>query len=465
MEKILSVAEYEAAMPVIPQEDLRPEIEKRTQAKRDFSIIVLDDDPTGTQTVHGIPVLTQWSAEVIEQELNRESALFFIMTNSRSLTADKAKELALEIGKNIGIASRKTGKETLVISRSDSTLRGHYPIEVEGLLEASGNESAIRFIIPAFFEGGRITVEDVHYVREKEVFLPAAQTPYAKDSVFGYSHSNLKQYVEEKTDGKVKASEVVSLSIQAFREESVEQLIQRLRGIPAGSTCIVNAADAYDLQKFVLALLDSGISAMCRTAASFVSAISALPPKDLIGPKILEKKPGKGKLVVVGSHVPKSTAQLAHLQQQEKLNSFELLLDELLPAEKAAEKIDLLIEQMNQALQRDETVLIYTQRTLIEADSDEQNLFISEQVSALVCKIVSGLAQAPRFIVAKGGITSSDVATKSLGIKRAMVLGQIFPGVPIWEAGPKSKFPGLPYVVFPGNVGEEDTLSKTLFPT
>lgn len=464
MSKTISEQDFNNQIPALPEGDLREEIQARMK-QRDCSVIVLDDDPTGTQTVHGISVLTEWSEEVIQRELEAKTPLFFIMTNSRSLVPQKAKELAIEIGQNIGAASRNTGRDTIIISRSDSTLRGHYPIEVEGLLQASGELDTIRFIIPAFFEGGRITFQDVHYVREKEQMIPAAQTPYAKDPVFGYTSSNLKHYVEEKTQGAVKASDVLSLSIEELRNSSDQELVQKLQGFTPGTTCIVNAAHPYDLQRFVIALLDSGLSAICRTAASFVSAMAALPDKDLLKASDWKRKDSSGKLILLGSHVPKSTAQVLNLLSHKSLHSFELNLEELLFSDTADEQLKAIIKEMNALLQADESVLVYTQRKLIKAASDEENLNISERVSNLLCQIASGLEKAPHFIVAKGGITSSDIATKSLNIKKALVMGQVFAGVPVWRAGPESKFPGMPYVVFPGNVGEEDTLSKLIFST
>jgi uncharacterized protein YgbK (DUF1537 family) len=50
------------------------------------------------------------------------------------------------------------------------------------------------------------------------------------------------------------------------------------------------------------------------------------------------------------------------------------------------------------------------------------------------------------------------VGVKALGVVRATVLGQAAPGVPVWRTGPESRFPGLSYVIFPGNVGDVDTL-------
>jgi uncharacterized protein YgbK (DUF1537 family) len=68
----------------------------------------------------------------------------------------------------------------------------------------------------------------------------------------------------------------------------------------------------------------------------------------------------------------------------------------------------------------------------------------------------------PGFIIAKGGITASDVGTKALRVRRATVMGQIKPGVPVWMTDSGSKFPHMPYVIFPGNVGETATLREAV---
>ena len=76
--------------------------------------------------------------------------------------------------------------------------------------------------------------------------------------------------------------------------------------------------------------------------------------------------------------------------------------------------------------------------------------------------MVRRLATRPRYLVAKGGITSYDIATRALGVKRAMCIGQILPGVPVWELGESSRFPGLKFVAFPGNLGDPDWLSEVV---
>jgi hypothetical protein len=53
-------------------------------------IIVLDDDPTGSQTVHSCLLLTKWDVETLKIGLMDEVAIFFILTNTRALPAKQA---------------------------------------------------------------------------------------------------------------------------------------------------------------------------------------------------------------------------------------------------------------------------------------------------------------------------------------------------------------------------------------
>jgi hypothetical protein len=55
----------DALLATLPPEwpkDLFPEIRERVQAPGK-KVVVLDDDPTGTQTVHHLWVLTRWSPD------------------------------------------------------------------------------------------------------------------------------------------------------------------------------------------------------------------------------------------------------------------------------------------------------------------------------------------------------------------------------------------------------------------
>ena len=119
-----------------------------------------------------------------------------------------------------------------------------------------------------------------------------------------------------------------------------------------------------------------------------------------------------------------------------------------------------MIAESEAFLSKGDDVALYTSRRLITGDSAAQSLLIGQQVSAALVAIVRGISVRPRYLVAKGGITSSDVAVKGLGVKRAMVLGQILCGVPVWETKEESRFPGLTYIVFPGNVGGPEAVAN-----
>ncbi|HLL97419.1 MAG TPA: four-carbon acid sugar kinase family protein, partial [Spirosoma sp.] len=217
-----------------------------TQSEK--TIVVLDDDPTGTQTCYDVTVLTAWRRELITEELSKKPAVLFILTNSRSLPEEEAVALTQEIGQNLKQASQDSGREIVVISRSDSTLRGHFPAEVEAIAEALDMKDAVIVLVPAFIEGGRITIDDVHYLVENQELVPVSETPFAKDVVFGYGHSDLKGWVEEKTSGRVRASEVSSLSIEAIRIGGPEVVAEKLKDCKAGTICVVNAVTYRDLE-------------------------------------------------------------------------------------------------------------------------------------------------------------------------------------------------------------------------
>jgi len=82
------------------------------------------------------------------------------------------------------------------------------------------------------------------------------------------------------------------------------------------------------------------------------------------------------------------------------------------------------------------------------------------EISDAVTSIIGKLRIKPSFIIAKGGITSSDVGTKALRVQRAIVMGQVRPGIPVWVTGPQSKFPNMPFIIFLGNVGTMDDLKN-----
>lgn len=456
----IRLSETLARLPAAWSTSLLPEIQKRVaEGKR--ALAVLDDDPTGTQTVHDVPVLTGWSVADLRAELERGGPVFFVLTNSRSLPLAEAQALNREIGRNLTEAAQLAGRDVAVVSRSDSTLRGHYPGEVEALAEALGQTFDATLIIPFFLEGGRYTIGNIHYVAEGDALTPAAETPFARDAVFGYRSSNLRHWVEEKTGGRVRADDVVAITIQQIRVGGPRVVGQALMDLERGDVCIVNAVSMRDMEVFVSGLLDaeeSGKRYLYRTAASFVQARAGIGPRPLLRPEELGLPAEGGALFVVGSYVPKTTAQVNRLLAETGITRMEIDAASLLDEESATRTIAQAVEKVSAALARGEDVALYTSRGLITGKDAGENLAIGQRVSDSLVEIVRGLGVRPRYLVAKGGITSSDIATKALGIRRAEVLGQALPGVPVWRAGEESLYPGLAYVVFPGNVGGDDAL-------
>ena len=462
-ERIIDRKKTFGQLPPQKMVNLNPSIIHELRQKFDV-VIVLDDDPTGTQTVYNIPVLTTWSVDDLRKEFIAQTPFFYILTNSRSLDQKDAKQLALTIGHNIKTANQGFGKKYLVVSRGDSTLRGHYPSEVEALKIGLGASQAINILIPAFFEGGRFTIEDIHYVGQGEQLIPAAKTPYAQDHTFGFANSNMKSWVEEKTRGAVHASEVATFSIEDLRTKGLEYLIQKLNGLKPNSTCIVNAVNYQDLQIFTLALLNAEIQPICRTAASFVAALAAQPDKPLLQKETLIATGNNyGGLIIIGSYVPKTTQQLQHLQHNTSINAIELNIHSLLNAEnEVLSTLTQYADQINDLIQKGEDVALYTSRDLVLANNPAENLLVGKKISSFITFIINQLQHKPKYILSKGGITSSDIATKSLNVKRAVVMGQILAGVPVWRLQDESKFPGLSYIIFPGNVGEEDSVTHVV---
>ena len=263
--------------------------------------MVLDDDPTGTQTVHDVPVLTVWDVDTLRAELAQPGPCFYILTNSRSLrrmprgsvNREIARNLREAVWRNEGFTSEPDHSRQLccraftLISRSDSTLRGHYPLETDVLAEELGPFDAT-ILIPYFEAGGRYTMGDVHYVAEGDVLVPAAETPFARDAAFGYRSSNLRDYVEEKTAGRVKAAEVASITLDDLRRGGPATVTKKLLSLPANSVCIVNAAAPRDLEVFVAGLAEAearGSRYLFRTAAQFVAARLGLEPRPLWKPR------------------------------------------------------------------------------------------------------------------------------------------------------------------------------------
>ena len=456
-------ATFAALPPVWPHDVLPANATASAAAGR--TLVVLDDDPTGTQTVRDIAVVTTWDVATLTAELTATPACFYILTNSRSLTPAATRALHVELATNLHAASAATRRPVVVASRSDSTLRGHYPLETDTLAEILGPFD-VTFLTPYFEAGGRYTLNDIHYVAERDHLVPAAETPFARDAAFGYRSSHLPSYVEEKTVGRTRAANVATISIDLLRAGGPLAIAEKIRALPRGSVCIVNAAAPRDIEVFAAATLaaeSAGSRLLYRTAAGFVAArIGQSPQHALLAPTAFRLPNAHGGLTLVGSYVPKTTAQLTALLATPDLSAIELSVEDLLDETQRGPALASAIGAMNAALSAGRDTVVYTSRQLITSTDAAASLAIGRRVSDALVYLVQHLAVTPRYLIAKGGITSSDTATLGLGVRRALVLGQALPGVSVWKLGPEAKFPGLGYVVFPGNVGADSALAELI---
>lgn len=422
-------------------------------------IVVLDDDPTGSQTVHSCLLLTRWDPETLKLGLQDSSPIRFILTNTRSLPPAKAEEVTRSVCRALKQAMGELGWErALFVSRSDSTLRGHYPLETDVMAAELGPFDA-HFLVPAFFEGGRITRNSVHYLRVGERWVPVHETEFARDAVFGYHHSYLPDYVQEKTQGRIRAEQVERLTLEQIRAGCLERLLS----LEGNVCCVVDGETQADLDRFaqdVWAAIEQGKRFLFRSAASLLTALAQLPPQPVLpeqmGRFVRSDRPG---VVIVGSHVQKSSQQLARLLQEPETQGIEVEVRRLLDPD--AELLPGILAQVHSAYEQGLTPVVYTSREELtfEKDAVEMRLAFGQKVSRLLMGVVQGLPEGIGYLISKGGITSNDTLSTGLDLPAVRLLGQVYPGISmVITPSDHPRFPNLPVVLFPGNVGEVDTL-------
>ncbi|CBN54729.1 MULTISPECIES: four-carbon acid sugar kinase family protein [Kamptonema] len=426
-------------------------------------IIVLDDDPTGSQTVHSCLLLTRWDVDTLKLGLEDESPIFFILTNTRALPAAQAAAVTREVCRNLKDAIANTPQTAgfLIVSRSDSTLRGHYPIETDVIAEELGPFDA-HFLVPAFFEGGRITRDSVHYLIINGIETPVEQTEFARDSVFGYKHSYLPEYVAEKTQNRISAESVERFLLADIRAGSLERLLN-LTGNKCGVVDGENQADFNRFAADILTAANQGKRFLFRSGASILTSLADLGPQPIAAENMAQYvRGGKPGAVIVGSHVKKTTEQLEKLLQEPGTASIEIDVAHLLedsPAQRAT-LLKNTLENVHAVRAVGKTPVVYTSRQELTFDSVQVRLDFGAAVSALLMDIVRGLPSDIGFLISKGGITSNDVLSTGLSLTSARLLGQILAGCSVVRtAADHPLFPYLPVVLFPGNVGDADALA------
>ena len=367
-------------------------------------IVVLDDDPTGVQTVHDVSVYTDWSEESVLQGFQEEGNLFYILTNSRGFTEDETKKAHRQIAGNIVKAARATGRDFLIMSRGDSTLRGHYPLETQVLRDVLSREGQQEtdgeVICPFFKEGGRFTIGNIHYVRYGRELVPAGETEFAADRTFGYRSSNLADYVEEKTKGAYPAGEVICIGLDDLRHGRVDKVAGQLMEVRNFNKVIVNAVDYGDLKVFALALyeaMEQGKRFLFRTAASLVKVMGGITDQPLpTREKMALPENGHGGVIVVGSHTAKTTRQLMELKKVPGIRFLEFNSDLVLNDAAFREETERTLELISRTITEGKTAAVYTRRKLLEFKDDtrEAALMRSVKISEAVQSLVGATGEA-----------------------------------------------------------------------
>lgn len=460
---------FERLPPLWPDQTLRQQIAHQV-AVSGRRIVVLDDDPTGCQTVYDTWVLTRWEVEDLRSVWATSGPLLFILTNSRSMPTAQAQAVQREIVARLALVVREQGNPLTVVSRSDSTLRGHFPAEVDALARALEEALGCRqdgvCLVPFFAEGGRFTIDDVHYVQDGTRLVPAAQTAYARDPVFGYTRSRLPEWVEERTGGRIRAQDVHSVGLETLRRGGPAVVAAQLQRLASDSVIVVNAAHERDVEVFVSGVYEAerrGRRFLFRTAASFVKVAAGLSDRPLLTVgELVDGRQSGGGLTICGSFVPIATAQLAAVRELGTVTMVELDVARVIDPAEREKAVRAVAECVDGALAAGRDALVYTSREVLRGADREASLEIGKTVAEALVAVVRRIEHEPRYLIAKGGITASVLATDALDVRAAWVLGQALPGVPVWRLGPESRWPGLPYMVFPGNVGDEGALARLI---
>ncbi|MEX2374883.1 MAG: four-carbon acid sugar kinase family protein [Dehalococcoidia bacterium] len=411
-------------------------------------VFIFDDDPTGTQTSSDVDVLLDLSSDSIGEFVRTRQNAVFLLTNTRGLAEREAVDLVRRTKEVIHHALVADEAPYALVLRGDSTLRGHIFAEIDAIAQQG---SAILFV-PAFPEGGRATINGVHYLQTPDGHIPVGDTEYAADPVFGYSNSNLVDWVAEVGDGR----RATSIALAELRSSGPDSVKHALINAAPGEVIIPDAETRGDLEITLEGVrgAERHRPVQIRCAATFASLYAGLSPR-LIDRVPL---PPRGTvLLVCGSYTKGATTQVDHVIKKFRPPVFEVPTAAMRSDDPAAMGRGI-GDQLRAACAGERLVVLMTPRTQEHtADSLDSGARMMTALTSAVQEVASHVVA----VVAKGGITSADVAKRGLHARRARVVGQIGSGIPLWSL-PSQAGPMMPYVVVPGNVGDEDALLRVL---
>jgi len=439
-----------------------------------LKLIVLDDDPTGSQTVHSCPLLLRWDAETLRRGLAHASPLLFVLANTRALDPEAARQRVHEICQALKpllaeLVGAGPWQRWMVICRGDSTLRGHFPLEAEVVAEELGPFHA-GLLAPAFLPGGRTTVDGVHLLHGE----PVHRSAFARDGLFGYGTSHLPAWVEQKTGGRLAATVVQQITLAeldaAAAGPALARLVDRLRRLEGQPWLAVDAQQPPQLEALgqaVAQLSGEGLRFLAQSAASLINGLVPLPPQplDAAGLARLRRRGPQGRhlpgLVLVGSHVPLADQQLERLLQDPACVPIELPVAKLawvwagsMPLELLASLEQAWLRQLREACSTGQTPVLFTSRGEHQCGSAAERRRLGLELAALMARLVAAVAPQLGYLISKGGITTHTLLADGLQSDQVELQGQLLPGLSLVLAA------DLPVITFPGNLGEAHSLHQ-----
>ena len=443
-----------------------------------MKIIIIDDDPTGSQTVNSCNLILKWDYETLLKGLKGSSNLLFILANTRSLSEKDLKIRLSEICsslKKIMNNSLFAEEEFVVISRGDSTLRGHNFIEPQIINELLGPFDAT-FYLPAFVEGNRTTVNGNHFVDN----IPIHKTIFSKDKIFGFSTCNVKELIYEQSNGQININHIENIYIKDFEildRNQPNNLYEYIEKLKNNKKVIVDIIDYSQLDKFsgIVKSLLKKKKFLFRSAASFISSLSNVKgiEKDHFYFSQLRRKNNKNHimkgLIVVGSYVELTTLQLNKVLEMQICKPIEinvLKLYEFFKLEDNFKQLSslkiLFIKSIRLILSKDSIPILFTSREIVYPKDSNELIHFQNFLAVFISEIVSAVKNEIGYLISKGGITTNTIISKGLGADSVYLEGQILPGISLVTVNLLKQKGKLPIVTFPGNIGDHMSLVKSL---
>jgi uncharacterized protein YgbK (DUF1537 family) len=412
-------------------------------------LVVLDDDPTGTQAIAGAPVVVDISGPGLAEAFSCAPTSIYISTNTRALSGVAAGSRLTQVVSSV----RAKWPEARFIMRGDSTLRGHVG---EEFMAVRGPRVTTLVLVPAMPGAGRLTLGGHHYLVRDGVRQPVHLTEYACDADFSYATSSVLGWLAERTAGYFDPADGVVVDLEALRATggaAVRDAIAMAtdKGRPAG--VVLDAGSEDDLAVAASGIRQAFLEELPFALRSAPPLAASLARRSAAGLVPLPSGCRRA-LVVAGSYVATTTRQLAALESSYPGATVVVDIEALLERPEAEQRR--LLDAMSAAWARSPVAALTTPRG-VPADKSlvERGLL----VAGALARAVSSVSPAPDVVVAKGGVTSAVVASR-LGPPVAWAVGPVVPGVALWDLGAGAKTRWL--VVFAGNIGQDGTLAELL---